>query len=453
MSEEDGIQEKIEMIEIKPLDRSDAVVTIPGSKSYTHRALVVSALAEGESTLINVLRCEDTEHTLQGLQRLGIRMIEKEDGLHVLGAGGNLDRGGREIFTGNSGTSMRFLTALASLRDGQTLLDGSGRMRQRPMMDLLEGLEALGVRVYSENGKGYPPVAVESTGLKGGTANIRGDRSSQFLSALLMVAPYAERDVHLKVAGPLASRPYIDITLDVMSAFGVPVDRREYHSFSVKAGQRYRPRTFLIEGDASNASYFFSAAAITRGRVRVENFRPSSVQGDTAFLEVLEGMGCEVMRGGEWAEVRGKELRGMEIDMNAMPDLVPTLAVTAIFSRGKTVMKNIGHLRVKESDRIASIARELAKMGVRTEEGEDWLSVEGGRPHGAEIETHQDHRLAMAFAVAGLSVPGMKITGERCVEKSFPGFWNTFESLYGRGEGLQDRKSADSSNRLYGGLT
>jgi 3-phosphoshikimate 1-carboxyvinyltransferase len=321
------------------------------------------------------------------------------------------------------------------------------------MIDLLDGLEALGVRAYSENGNGYSPVAVESTGLKGGMATIRGDRSSQFLSALLMVAPYAERDVHLKVDGPLASRPYVDITLDVMSAFGVSVDRREYHSFSVKAGQRYRPRTFWIEGDASNASYFFSAAAITRGRVRAENFRPSSVQGDTAFLDVLEGMGCEVVRGGEWAEVRGEDLRGIEIDMNAMPDLVPTLAVTAAFARGKTVMRNIGHLRVKESDRIASVAKELGKMGVRTEEGDDWLSVEGGSPRRAEIETHNDHRLAMAFAVAGLSVPGMKIKGERCVEKSFPGFWNTFESLCGRGEGLQDCKPAETLNYRHGSLT
>ena len=441
------------MIEIRPMDRCDAVVTIPGSKSYTHRALIVSALADGESILLNALASEDTDYTCRGLERLGIRSLWKKDGLHVLGAGGKFDRGGRKIFTGNSGTSMRFLTALASLRDGQTLLDGDGRMRQRPMIDLLEGLEALGVRAYSDNGKGTPPVAVESMGLKGGMATIRGDRSSQFLSGLLMVAPYAERDVHLKVAGPLASRPYVDITLDVMSAFGVRVDRKEDHSFFVKVGQRYRPRTFRIEGDASHASYFFSAAAVSRGRVRVENFVPCSVQGDAAFLDVLEGMGCEVVRGGEWADVRGGDLRGIEIDMNAMPDLVPTLAVTAAFARGKTVMRNIGHLRVKESDRLASVAKELGKMGVRTEEGEDWLSVEGGSPRRAEIETHNDHRLAMAFAVAGISVPGMKIKGERCVEKSFPGFWNTFQSLYGRSEGLQGYKPAETSNPRDGSRT
>ena len=441
------------MIEIKPLDRCDAVVTLPGSKSYTHRALIVSALAEGESTLINALRSEDTEHTIKGLERLGIPMIQKEDGLHVPGKGGCLDPGTKEIFIGNSGTSMRFLTALASLRDGRTLLEGSERMRQRPMGDLLEGLASLGVRTSSSNGEGYPPVRVESRGLSGGMANIQGDQSSQYLSALLLVAPYAERNVDLKVIGPLVSRPYVDMTIHVMSAFGVQVDRREYHSFFVRAGQRYRPQTYRIEGDASSASYFLSAAAITRGRVRVNNFCPVSVQGDAAFLDVLEKMGCQVVRGETWADVQGRELQGVEIDMNAMPDLVPTLAVTAAFARGKTVIENVGHLRLKESDRIASLAQELAKMGIRTEEGKDWLSVEGGRPHGATIETHDDHRLAMSFGVAGLVVPGIRINEERCVDKSFPGFWKMFQRLYGKGEGSQDCNSAETQHHRHGGLT
>jgi 3-phosphoshikimate 1-carboxyvinyltransferase len=198
----------------------------------------------------------------------------------------------------------------------------------------------------------------------------------------------------------------------------------------VKAEQRYRPQTFRIEGDASNASYFFSAAAMTRGRVRVENISPTSIQGDVGFANVLEKMGCQVLRGGEWIEVCGRDLQAMEIDMNAMPDLVPTLGVTAAFARGRTVMKRIGHLRLKESDRIASLAEELAKMGVRTEQGEDWLSVEGGKVHGAEIETHNDHRLAMSFAIAGLAVSGIKIKGERCVDKSFPGFWEALQKIY-----------------------
>jgi len=228
----------------------------------------------------------------------------------------------------------------------------------------------------------------------------------------------------------LSSKPYVDITTNVMSAFGVEVERDEYHSFFVKAGQRYVPQRYHIEGDASNASYFFSAAAVTRGKVRVEDFCPNSVQGDVGFLFILEKMGCEVTQGVSWAEVKGKELHGVEIDMNAMPDLVTTLAVTSAFARGETLITNIGHLRLKESDRIKSLVLELSKMGIRVEEGKDWLKVRGGKIHGAEIETHDDHRLAMSFAIAGLVIPGVKIKGEQCVDKSFPDFWRTFGRLY-----------------------
>jgi len=417
------------MMEIKTLNKCDAVVSVPGSKSYTHRALVVSALADGESLLRNTLSSEDTDYTLRGLEALGVTFRLKEDGLHSFGRGGRLKATDR-LFVGNSGTSMRFLCALAALGNGRTLLDGSERMRSRPMGVLLEGLGALGVGAYSEGGKGYPPVAVESHGLKGGVAKIRGEESSQFLSALLMISPCAEQDVTLEVTGPLPSRPYVDMTVSVMSAFGVEVQRKEYASFFVKAGQRYFPQTYSIEGDTSNASYFFSAAAMTGGTVRVENFPPASLQGDSGFLSILEDMGCEVTRGDGWAQVRGGELRGIEIDMKAMPDLVPTLAVTAAFAEGKTVIRDIGHLRFKESDRIAALAAELSKLGVRVEEARDWIAVEGGKMHGAEIETYNDHRLAMSFSIAGLAVPGVKIKGERCVDKSFPGFWETLKKLY-----------------------
>jgi len=418
------------MIEMKPIHHCEAVVTIPGSKSYTHRALIVSALAEGESLLLNALRSEDTELTARALEKFGVPIFWEGDLLRLRGKGGKLKAGGEKIFVGNSGTSMRFLTALAALKNGRTLLDGSERMRMRPIADLLDGLVALGVNAYSQGGNGYPPVVVESQGLLGGVARIKGDESSQFLSALLLVAPYARGDVQVEVEGHLVSRPYVDITREVMAAFGVEVQCQDYHSFFVRAGQQYLPRKYQVEGDASNASYFFSAAAITRGRVKVENFPPASIQGDAGFMKILEKMGCRVIRGDGWAEVQGKELRGIDIDMNEMPDLVPTLAVTAAFARGKTVIRNIGHLRLKESDRIKSLAGELAKMGMRIEEGEDWLQVEGGKVHGAEIETHNDHRLAMSLAIAGLVVPGIKIKGEQCVDKSFPGFWETLQKLY-----------------------
>jgi len=418
------------MIELRPLDHCDAVVTIPGSKSYTHRALVVSALADGESILNNALQSEDTEYTAQGLEKFDVRIFWERNMLHVLGNGSRLKAGEERIYVGNSGTSMRFLTALAALKNGYTLLEGSDRMRERPIEDLLDGLRALGVKSYSRDGNGCPPVIIESQGLKGGVTKIRGEESSQFLSALLMVAPYALKDVYMEVTGNLSSKPYVDITRDVMSAFGVEVKSEEYRYFFVRTGQRYLPRKYLIEGDASNASYFFSVAAVTRGKVRVENFKPNSIQGDTGFLKLLEKMGCEVIQGDAWAEVRGKDLHGIEIDMNAMPDLVPTLAVTSAFARGRTVIQNIGHLRLKESDRIKTLTEELSKMGIRVEEGRDWIAIEGGKAHRAEIETHNDHRIAMSFAIAGLVVPGIKIMGERCVDKSFPGFWETLQRLY-----------------------
>jgi 3-phosphoshikimate 1-carboxyvinyltransferase len=418
------------MIEIKPLHYCDAVVMIPGSKSYTHRALIVSALADGESLLINALQSEDTGHTIQGLGKFGIPIFQRSDGLHILGKGGKLEGAEGSIYVCNSGTSMRFLTALSALRNGRTLLDGNKRMRGRPIEDLLNGLNALGVRAYSVEKNGCPPVMIESQDLKGGETKIKGEESSQFLSALLMIAPYAREDVQIEISGHLASKPYVDITLSVMSAFGVEVESDRYHSFFIRAGKRYLPRTYHIEGDASNASYFFAAAAITKGRVRVENFCPNSVQGDVGFLSILKKMGCEVTQGESWAEVKGKELHGVEVDMNAMPDLVPTLAVTSAFARGETLITNIGHLRLKESDRIKSLVLELSKMGIRAREGKDWLEIEGGNAHGAEIETYNDHRLAMSFAITGLAVSGVKIKGEECVNKSFPDFWRTFGRLY-----------------------
>jgi len=418
------------MIEIMPLDHLDASVAIPGSKSYTHRALIVSALADGASILINGLRCEDTNHTIRALKKFGVPILCKEDGLHVQGRGGKLAASEERIFVGSSGTSMRFLTAVAALKKGRTLLDGSVRMRKRPIAQLLDGLVALGVNAYSKERNGLPPVVIESQGIKGGWVRINGSESSQFLSAVLLVAPYANEDVRVEVTGPLVSKHYIDITLDVMRAFGVEVESGGYRSFFVRAGQRYAGKKFEIEGDASNASYFFGAAAVARGRVRVENLRLPSFQGDMGFLDILKRMGCGVIRGENWAEVHGKELQGIEVDMNAMPDLVPMLAVTAAFARGRTAIRNIGHLRLKESDRIRTLARELSRMGIRVEEEEDGLKIEGGKARGAEIETYHDHRLAMSFAVAGLAVPGIKIKGEGCVNKSFPDFWKTLGRLY-----------------------
>ena len=417
------------MIEIRPLEHCDGVVTIPGSKSYTHRALILSSLADGESALMNAAQCEDTERTSQALIKFGVEVSWESDRVRVLGRGGKFKATDERIDVGNSGSSMRFLTALSALRKGVTLLDGSERMRKRPIGELLSGLGELGVKAYSQKGDDCPPVIVESQGLKGGKARVKGEESSQFLSGLLIVAPYAQGDVQIEMTSPLASKPYVEMTRDVMSGFGVEIENQRYDSFFVKAGQRYLPQEYRIEGDASSASYFFSAAAICRGKGRVKNLNPNTLQGDIGFLEILERMGCRVIRGKDWIEVEGGVLHGVEMDMSAMPDLVPTLAVTAAFASGKTVIQNVGHLRLKESDRIHALAVELGKMGIRAKEGENWLEVEGGRPHGAEIETYNDHRLAMSFAVAGLAIPGVKIAGEQCVNKSFPGFWEELQKL------------------------
>jgi 3-phosphoshikimate 1-carboxyvinyltransferase len=410
-------------MEIRSIPHLDTTVTIPGSKSYTHRALIISALADGESILSNALRSEDTEYTAQALREFGVPVFWKDAQLHVWGEEGGLKIPEGRIFLGNSGTSMRFLTALASLINGQIILTGSERMKKRPMAELLSGLQALGVRAYSQEEDDSLSVVVESEGLQGGMVKMSGEESSQFLSALLMVAPYAKQDVSLELTDGLVSKSYVDITLDVMAAYGVEVERESNHSFFIPAGQRYQPRIYPIEADASNASYFFSAAAITKGKVRVENLNPHSIQGDTGFPGILEEMGCKVIRGDTWVEVQGNKLRAIEINMSDMPDLVPALAVTAAFADGNTVIKRIAHLRLKESDRIRVLTRELNRIGIRAEEGEDWLKIEGGKGHGAEIEPQNDHRIAMSFAIAGLAIPGIKIKEPQCVRKSFPGFW------------------------------
>ncbi len=418
------------MKEIKPLRHCDAILRVPGSKSYTHRALIISSLAEGESVLFNPSKSEDTGFTLEALRKFGIPIFWDEEKVYVFGRGGVLLPPQERIFLGNSGTSMRLLTAFASLLKGRVLLEGAERMKKRPMGELISSLRSLGVKASLEERGDSLKVLIESEGLGGGSLKLRGEESSQFLSSLLIVGPYTKEGMEIELIGDLVSKPYVDITLDVMSAYGVEVRKDGYHYFSISSGRRYLPRRYKIESDASSASYFFSAAAITGGRVRVESFNPASIQGDTGFLGILKEMGCRVISGKDWAEVRGGELQGIEVDMSSMPDLVPTLAVTAAFARGTTVIHNIRHLRFKESDRVGGLANELGRMGVKVEEGSDYLKIIGGKPRGAEIETYNDHRLAMSFAVSGLVVPGIRIKGEDCVRKSFPEFWEVFERLY-----------------------
>jgi 3-phosphoshikimate 1-carboxyvinyltransferase len=419
----------------------------PGSKSITNRALVCAALADGASTLTGALVSEDTRVMIDGLGQLGIEVEAGGDSGHdpqassadgtrsvpatliVHGAGGEIPALEADLFCANSGTTVRFLAALATLGHGSFRLDGVERMRRRPIDDLLTALNQLGTRALSENEDGCPPVIVHANGMSGGTAKIRGDISSQFLSGLLMAAPAAKSTVELVIDGPLVSRPYVRMTLAVMRAFGVEVEATEsLDRFSIEP-QQYQPTQFAIEPDASAASYFWAAAAVTGGEVTVQGLSRDSLQGDVAFVDCLEQMGCEVRRHAASISVIGRELRGIDVDMNAISDTVQTLAVVALFAEGPTTIRNVAHIRHKETDRIAAVATELRKLGANVTERENGLTIEPSQLRGAKIDTYNDHRMAMSFALAGLRIPGVRINNPKCVEKTYPEFFSDFSAL------------------------
>ncbi|MHB8907677.1 MAG: 3-phosphoshikimate 1-carboxyvinyltransferase [Syntrophales bacterium] len=419
------------MVEVKPLEKLDATVRIPGSKSYTQRAMVIASLAEGESRLTDVLLSEDTGLLGRALEAMGAAIRATGTDMTVRGTGGKLARPAEEIHLGNNGTAMRLLTGVASLGAGPTILTGDPRLRERPLKPLLDALAALGAETLTEGGLGFPPVTVRGGRLQGAEVHLRNIESSQYVSALLIVSPFAAGETTLVLEGRIPSLPYIALTVETMGAFGVEVDLDGAGRYVVKGGQRYRGRPYRIEGDVSSASYFFLAAALLKGRVRVENINPRTAQGDIAFLALLERLGCRVIRGAHSVEIIGGEMPGGEItfDLGAMPDMVPTLAVLAALRPGRSLIRNVAHLRIKESDRLAAMVNELRKTGIAAEELPDGIAVTGGKPRGATIATYNDHRIAMSFAALGLAVPGMTIEGEGCVGKSFPGFWKALEEL------------------------
>lgn len=412
----------------------DADARIPGSKSITNRALLLAALAEGESQLSGALFSDDSHWFIDGLRRLGIAVAveQAQAQVQVRGAGGPPPAAEADLWVELAGTAARFLLAYVCLGAGRYRLDGNARMRQRPMRDLLVTLNALGADCRSEAGDDSLPIRVAGRGLRGGAAGIAGNISSQFLSALLLVAPYAERDIELTLTTPLAAAPYIDITIQLMAAFGAQVERDGNERFRVAAGQRYRARDYRIEPDASNASYFFAAAALTGGRVRVDGLGRDAVQGDIRFLDVLEQMGCAVSSGPGWAEVRGAaQLRGVDLDMGELPDMAITLAALAPFADGPTTIRNVALIRHHETDRIAAAVAELRKLGVAVEERPDGMTIQPGWRGPAEIHTYHDHRMAMGFALTGLRIPGVRIAGAECVAKTFPDFFERFAALTG----------------------
>jgi len=404
----------------------------PGSKSLTNRALVIAALASGTTKLTGVLASDDTRVMVESLNRLGVSVTHDVDSctMEVAGCGGKPPAEKAELWLENSGTSIRFLTAFCALGTGEYRLDGNERMRERPISHLVDSLKLFGVDVECELETSCPPVRMVARGFVGGRTSIAGDISSQYLSALLMAAPCASKSVDIEVTGDLVSKPYIDMTLGVMAQFGATVLCPDPHRFTI-APQEYKAANYDIEPDASAASYFFAAAAITGGEVTVEGLTSYALQGDVHFVEALEEMGCEVDYGDDSITVRGRKLSGVDIDMNAISDTAQTLAVVALFAEGATRIHNVGHMRHKETDRVAAVVNEIRRMGIKAEELDDGLTITPGQIQPATIETYDDHRMAMSFALAGLRTEGIRIADPLCTGKTYPHFFSDLEKLCG----------------------
>lgn len=419
-----------DQIEITPTGPLNATIRPPGSKSITNRALICAALAEGESTLTGALESEDTGVMIAALQKLGLGVVHDAatSTIRVVGSGGELPQTQADLNVANSGTTIRFLTAMLTACRGDFRLDGIERMHERPIGDLLDALKQIGGVAISENSDGCPPVAVRAKGIQGGNVSIRGDISSQFLSGLLMAAPYAREPVVIDVDGSLVSKPYVTMTLRVMSEFGIEVAEGDLQRFVVPTAH-YQACNYDIEPDASAASYFWGAAAITGGMVTVEGLDRNAMQGDVAFCDCLAQMGCEVEYGTNQIAVKGGPLRGASVSMNAVSDTAQTLAVVALYADGPTTITGIAHNRHKETDRIGDLARELRRLGAEVDEFEDGLTITPRPLTPTAIETYNDHRMAMSFAIAGLKTAGIVIKDPGCTRKTYPQFFHDLNRL------------------------
>ena len=427
--------------EIRPVSEVDGAVYVPGSKSITHRLLFISSLALGTSTIRDVLYSDDTIYTMEALKKLGIQMWEEEKGvIHVKGVNGRLDppKERTEIYVGNSGTTARFLCAFSALAKKEVLITGDERLKQRPMEDLLKTLMEAAVEVKFLEKEWHLPVIIKGP-MIGGLFLMPKAPSSQYVSSLLIVGPCLRYGMELAIKEPPYSKPYILLTLEMMKRFGINYGASEDLRLFRIPPQPYRAKDITVEGDASSACYFWAAAAATAGKMSVVNVYPNSKQPDIKFLDILKRMGCYWEKDTIGLTVRGPaELIPVKVDMNDMPDQVPTLAILALFAKGETVIRNIGHLRGKETDRIKAIVNEIRKIGGKIKEIENGSGIliegDGGKNlHGAEIETYNDHRIAMSFAIAGLRIGGIRIKGADCVKKSFPEFWDIWERVcYGK---------------------
>jgi 3-phosphoshikimate 1-carboxyvinyltransferase len=427
--------DKMEQLTLDPIAKVSGEVNVPGSKSLSNRALLLAALAEGETELTNLLDSEDIEHMLNALTKLGInyRLSEDKTQCVVQGNGGAFNVAEPlELFLGNAGTAMRPLCAALAASNVDTVLTGEPRMEERPIGDLVDALREADAEVTYLKNEGFPPLQIKGKTLNGGEMSVDGSVSSQFLTALLMAAPLFSGDVTIRIKGELVSKPYIDITLDTMAKFGVTVENDNYQTFTVSGDAKYiAPGKFMFEGDASSASYFLAAGAIKGGTVRVTGIGQNSIQGDIRFADVLEAMGATVVWNDEYVEVTGAPLKGVNMDMNHIPDAAMTIATTALFAEGPTTMTNIYNWRVKETDRLAAMATELQKLGAKVEEGHDYIKVwpTDSLKH-AEIDTYNDHRIAMCFSLVALSDTPVTINDPGCTRKTFPDYFTRFKTLY-----------------------
>lgn len=419
---------------LKPIAKIDGEINLPGSKSLSNRALLLAALSEGTTKITNLLESDDTRHMLNALKQLGINytLSENKTECTVIGNAGAIHiTNVHELFLGNAGTAMRPLCAALCLGTGSYLLTGEPRMKERPIGHLVDALREAGAKISYKENEGYPPLLIEAEGLTGGDVKIDGAISSQFLTALLLAAPMAKEDMTISIIGELVSKPYIDITLHIMKEFGVDVVNDNYKIFSIKGGQTYKAvETFMVEGDASSASYFLAAAAIKGGTVKVTGIGKKSIQGDVLFVDVLEKMGAVVEWGDDFVSVSKGDLHAIDMDFNHIPDAAMTIATMALFVEGTTTLRNIYNWRVKETDRLFAMATELRKVGAEVEEGEDYLKITAPKvlKH-AEIDTYDDHRMAMCFSLLALDPVSVTINEPECTAKTFPTYFEVLQSI------------------------
>lgn len=424
----------MKQLRLEPINKVQGTINIPGSKSISNRALLLATLAKGTTTLTNLLDSDDIRYMLASLAQLGVKYQLSDDKTvcELEGFGGVINASQpQSLFLGNAGTAMRPLCAALTLGSGQFTLTGEPRMEERPIGDLVDALRVLGADIDYLKNDGFPPLTINATGLNGGNVTIAGDLSSQFLTALLMVAPLAKDSVNIQIRGELVSKPYIDITIALMAQFGVRVINHNYQRFEILAGQQYvSPGKVLVEGDASSASYFLAAGAIKGGQVKVTGVGRNSIQGDIQFADVLAKMGAEIEWGDDYIIARGAPLTGIDLDMNHIPDAAMTIATTALFAKGSTTIRNIYNWRIKETDRLAAMATELRKVGAEVDEGHDYITVTPpAQPHTAQIDTYNDHRMAMCFSMLAFADCGITINDPDCTSKTFPNYFETFAAL------------------------